>query len=115
MDAVQNAVQNGVEQLSKSNVNVNADPADPYRFNARTKDELNRDAALAANTGQTDPRKRFSQLKDPAVEQLGSPEWDPEVDDGPPFPKAPPGARAPQPAPSPNGQRSSGGPVPWLL
>jgi hypothetical protein len=37
---VRNAVQNGIENLSGTNVSVNANPQDSYRFRARTAEEL---------------------------------------------------------------------------
>lgn len=40
MSAVQNAVQNGIENLSGTSISTNSHPGDGYRFQARTKDEL---------------------------------------------------------------------------
>jgi hypothetical protein len=47
---VQNAVQNGIENLSGSSVSSNSHPQDPYRFRARTRDELLASQALVPGT-----------------------------------------------------------------
>lgn len=43
---MQNAVQNGIENLSGSSVSSNGHPQDPYRFRARTREELLASQAL---------------------------------------------------------------------
>lgn len=46
MEAVQNAVQNAIDQLNRPAVSSNAHPEDGYRFRARTADELKQSAHL---------------------------------------------------------------------
>lgn len=40
VDAVKNAVQNGIELLSNTSISGNSQSGDSYRFEARTRDEL---------------------------------------------------------------------------
>lgn len=54
MTAVQNAVQNGIENLSGSSVSSNAHPEDGYRFRARTKDELLQSQGLVPAVNKAD-------------------------------------------------------------
>lgn len=76
MEAVQNGVQNSIEQLSGTAVTVNADPNGAYRFAARTRQELIESTQQAAESRGVDPRSQFSQLQDPARQRLGAPEVD---------------------------------------
>jgi hypothetical protein len=93
MFGVQNAVQNGIENLSGSSVNVNGQPGDEYRFRARTKEELLASQQLAAGKGSVHAGKR---VLDPAVTELNAQPWEDEdqtkivVTDRVPPPKAPP-------------------------
>lgn len=73
--AVQNAVQNGIEQLSRTSISYNAHPGDEYRFDARTKDQLIQSKDLAANSGGV---KAGRKVLDPAKTELGAPEWSDE-------------------------------------
>jgi len=107
MDAVQNAVQNGIEQLSGSTVSTNGHPGDPYRFQPRTREELLQSQHLAADSGAVGQR---APVQDPARTRLGAPPPEGEEE-----------ALNPRPAvaPSPHGDGSSrrldDGPMPWLL
>lgn len=71
MFAVQNAVQNGIENLSGTSISSNAHPEDGYRYRARTKDELLQSAHLVANARDV---ARGDRAHDPAVKFLGAPE-----------------------------------------
>lgn len=75
MEAVQNAVQNGIENLSATQVGANSHPGDEYRFRARTREELIESAQLAAESRGIDPRSQFRNLQDPA-KQFGNIEHD---------------------------------------
>lgn len=75
MFAVQNAVQNGIENLSKTSISMNAQPDDEYRFNARTKEQLVQSKDLVANQGNV---KAGRKVLDPAKTELGAPEWSDE-------------------------------------
>lgn len=55
MDAVRNAVQNGIEQLSGQAVATNSHPGDPYRFKPRNREELLASQAEAHMAGAADP------------------------------------------------------------
>jgi hypothetical protein len=99
---VQNAVQNGIENLSGSSISANGHPQDPYRFRARTKEELLQSQGLAASARDVGRQDR---PQDTAAAQLGAQEWE---DDGsimsPPPGYVPPGAVAVPPrvvAPTP--------------
>lgn len=48
---IREAVQNGIENLSGTNISSNAHPQDGYKFRARTKDELVASQQLVAPTG----------------------------------------------------------------
>lgn len=73
MDAVKNAVQNGIENLSGSSISMNAHPEDGYKFRARTKDELIQSQQLAASARDVGRQERS---QDPAASKLNAPEWD---------------------------------------
>jgi hypothetical protein len=75
MFAVQNAVQNGIEQLSKTSISYNSAPEDEYRFNARTKEQLLQSKELVANQGGVRAGRK---VLDPAKTELGAPEWSDE-------------------------------------
>lgn len=79
MEAVQNAVQTGIEQLSQTNVTSNGAPIAEeggYHFQARTREELLKSQQEAAEARGIDPKSRFSQLQDPATGIPGTPSWD---------------------------------------
>ncbi|MCP4899960.1 MAG: hypothetical protein GY906_23575 [bacterium] len=121
MEAVQNGVQNCIDQLSGTSISVNEDPNGAYRFPARTKEQLIESQQQAAETKGVDPRSQFKQLRDPASQELGAPEVDVskhEVHSTSGL-ILPPGVEAPEPAPSSDGEGSSrrldDGPMPWLL
>jgi len=67
--AVQNAVQNGIENLSGTAVSTNAHPEDGYRFRARTKEELMQSQQLAADARDIGRKDR---AQDPAMLRLQS-------------------------------------------
>lgn len=100
--AVQNAVQNGIENLSGSSVSVNAHPDDGYRFRARTKEELIASQELVANSGGVAAGRK---AMDPAANQLGAPPVD---ENGNLIAKTP--GRVPVPTP-PKAQAPKG----WIL
>lgn len=73
MDAVQNAVQNGIEQLSGSHVSSNemslTDGAQ-YRFMARSREQLLESQHLAADSRVVD---REAEAADPAASLAAKP------------------------------------------
>jgi len=121
MEAIQNAVQNGIEQLSGTQVGHNAQPGDSYRFGPRTREELLESAHLAAESEGIDPRLQFRQLRDPA-KQFGNIEHD-AVNQQMRSPNGlilPTGYavdpdEGPDPEPRADGKRASADPMPWLL
>lgn len=72
---MQNAVQNGIENLSGTSISMNAHPDDGYRFGARTKDELLQSQQLAESSGNVRAGKK---VLDPAHTELKAPEWSDE-------------------------------------
>ena len=64
---MQNAVQNGIENLSGSSVSTNSHPQDPYRFRARTRDELlaSQNLVPAANAAELPPEDEPSGVAAP--------------------------------------------------
>lgn len=72
MEAVKFAVQNGIEQLSKTNLTSNGHPGDGYRFEPRSRDELIASQQLAAEDRAVAPNLGFQELRDPA-EALAEP------------------------------------------
>lgn len=64
MAAVQNAVQNGIENLSGTSIAMNAHPDDGYRYRARTREELLASQALVANAGTVSAGR---EAQDPAA------------------------------------------------
>jgi hypothetical protein len=54
MAAVQNAVQNGIENLSGTSISSNSHPQDPYRFGARSAEELKATAHLVPKVNLAD-------------------------------------------------------------
>ncbi len=66
--AVLNAVQNGIEILSRPAVSVNANPNDPYRFAARSAQELKESAHLVpgASAAELPPAEDEAPVPPPA-------------------------------------------------
>lgn len=54
MDAIRNAVQNGIENLSGTSISSNSHPQDPYRFGARSAEELKATAHLVSKVNLAD-------------------------------------------------------------
>lgn len=84
MVGVQNAVQNGIDNLSKTSINVNAMPGDEYRFRARNREELIQSEGLAANSGGV---RAGRPALDPAATELHAPALS-DDDEPAPSPKA---------------------------
>lgn len=83
-------MQNGIENLSGTNVSMNAHPDDGYKFRARTKEELIASQQIAASSGSA----QAGRTADPARTELNAPEWEDEdrpkiiiTDAAPPPPK----------------------------
>ena len=74
-DGVRNAVQNGIENLSRTSLSSNAHPEDGYKFRARTREELLASQKLAANSGGVRAGKP---TLDPAATELNAPAWEDE-------------------------------------
>lgn len=51
---MRHAVQNGIENLSGTNVSMNAHPEDGYRFRARTAEELKQSEHLVPRVNPAD-------------------------------------------------------------
>lgn len=82
MVGVQNAVQNGIENLSGSSISSNSHPEDGYRYRARTAEELKQSANLVPQV-----RKEDLPPDDPETHEALHQQQRP----APPSPKAPAG------------------------
>ena len=115
MEAVQNAVTNGVQRFTAAPVvgsnQLALGQGGGYQFPARTREELIDTTQVAAEERAIDPRSRFAQLHDPATSELGAPP--PSAVSAPEGIIIPNGAQKPDDA-RPQ-QRHNDGPVQWVL